>query len=136
MKITASVQNSQDNHTVIVTTNNNQASLDIKPKTTGRGSSINGGELLFLSLATCYCNDIFREAESMNITVHTLEVNVCGEFGGRGEPAKNVSFDVKIAADAPEERINELLQLTDGVAEIQNTMRIATPVVLGQTEIL
>jgi uncharacterized OsmC-like protein len=136
MKITASVQNSKDNHTVVVATNNNQTSLDIKPKTTGRGSSINGGELLFLSLATCYCNDIFREAEGMNIAVHTLEVNVTGEFGGRGEPARNVTFDVKISADASEEKIHELLQLTNDVAEIQNTMRISTPVLLGQTEIL
>lgn len=136
MKIAASVQNSKDSHKVVVATNNNKMSLDIKPKATGRGSSINGGELLFLSLATCYCNDIFREAKSMNIAVHTLEVNVNGEFSGRGETAKNVSFDVKISADASEDKINELLHLTDTVAEIQNTMRIATPVILGKTEIL
>ena len=136
MKITASVQNSKDSHTVVVATNNNQISLDVKPKAKGRGSSINGGEFLFLALATCYCNDIFREAESMDIAVHTLEVNVNGEFGDRGEPAKNVSFDVKISAAATEEKINELLHLTDTVAEIQNTMRIAVPVELGQIEIL
>jgi len=136
MKIAASVQNSKDSHITVVATNDIQTFLDIKPKGTGRGSSINGGELLFLSLATCYCNDIFREAESMGITVHTLEVNVNGDFGGRGEPAKNVSFDVKISADASEDRVNELLQLTDSVAEIQNTMRVNVPVTLGQIEIL
>jgi hypothetical protein len=72
----------------------------------------------------------------MGITVHTLEVNVNGEFGGRGEPAKNVSFDVKISADASVDRVNELLQFTDSVAEIQNTMRVNVPVTLRQIEIL
>ena len=136
MKIRASVKNTKDGHKVIVSTNENQTMLEVKPKTNGRGSGINGGELLFLSLATCYCNDIFREAESMNIVVHDLEIDVDGEFGGRGDPAKNVSFDVKISADATEDKIKELLHLTDTVAEIQNTMRIAVPVILRDTEIL
>ena len=136
MKITASVKNSKNSHSVIVATNENKTAFDIKPKKTGRGSSINGGELLFLALATCYCNDIFREAESMSIVVHTLEVTVNGEFGGRGEPASNVTFDVKISADSSEDKINELLNLTDTVAEIQNTMRVAVPVKIRHTEIL
>ncbi len=72
----------------------------------------------------------------MDIIVHTLEVNVNGEFGGRGEPAKNVSFDVKISADSTEDKIHELLHLTDTVAEIQNSMRTAVPISLGQIEIL
>ena len=136
MKISATVSNSNDGHNVVVSTNDNQITLEIKPKTNGRGSSVNGGELLFLSLATCYCNDVFREAEGLGIAVHDLEVDVNGEFGGRGDPAKNVSFDVKIRADASEDKINELLHLTDTVAEIQNTMRIAVPVKLRHTEIL
>ncbi len=136
MKISALVKNTQETHSVVVSTNDNQTALEIKPKTDGRGSGVNGGELLFLSLATCYCNDVFREAASMEITVHDLEVNVEGEFGGRGDPASNVSFDVKISADASEDTIKELLQLTDSVAEIQNTMRIAVPVTLRHFEIL
>ena len=136
MKISALVRNSKNNHSVVVTTNENQTSLEIKPKSNGRGSSINGGELLFLSLATCYCNDIFREAGQMDIPVDNLEVNVEGEFGGRGDPAENINLDVKISADAPEDKINELLELTDTVAEIQNTVRKAIPVTLRRTEIL
>lgn len=136
MKISASVQNNKDNHRVFVATNDSKTPLEIKPKASGRGSSVSGGELLFLSLATCYCNDVFREAEELEITVDSLEVNVEGEFGGRGDTAKNVNFDVKISADATEEKINELLRLTDAVAEIQNTMRIAIPVTLRRTKIL
>ena len=136
MKIRASVISFESSHSVVVATNDDLKTLEIEPKANGRGSSINGGELLFLSLATCYCNDIYREAESMGITVHTVEVNVDGEFEGRGSPANNVSFDVKISADASEEEIEKLLHLTDSVAEIQNTMRISVPVTLRNTEIL
>jgi uncharacterized OsmC-like protein len=135
MKICASVKNSRDKHGVVVSTNDNQTTIDIKPKTDGRGSGVNGGELLFLSLATCYCNDIFREAAGMDIDVYDLEVKVEGDFGDRGSPASNVSFDVKISANAPEEKIRELLAITDTVAEIQNTMRIAIPVTLRNIEI-
>ena len=135
MKIKASVENTENTHRVTVSTNDSQTTLEVKPKTNGRGSGVNGGELLFLSLATCYCNDIFREAESMSIVVRELEVVVNGEFGGRGDPAKNVTFDVAISADASDEKIKELLHLTDTVAEIQNTMRIGVPVKLGHTKI-
>jgi uncharacterized OsmC-like protein len=136
MKIAASVKSDKDTHSAVVSTNDSQTALEIKPKETGNGSSINGGELLFLSLATCYCNDVYREAENLGIVVNALEVNVDGEFGGRGDPATNVNLDVRISADASEDEIRGLLHLTDTVAEIQNTMRISTPVILRKTEIL
>ena len=136
MKISASVQNTRGDHFASVKTGDSTNRLIIAPKENGRGSSVNGGELLFLSLASCYCNDIFREAGEMGIEVNSIEVNVEGEFGGKGEPATEINYDVKISADATEDRINELLQYTDTVAEIQNTLRIAVPVRMRQTEIV
>jgi uncharacterized OsmC-like protein len=35
---------------------------------------------LFLALASCYCNDIYREAAKRNIKVERVEVN-CGAPG-------------------------------------------------------
>jgi len=43
-----------------VQTDNDFKPITIEPKATGYGSSINGGELLLLALATCFCNDIYR----------------------------------------------------------------------------
>ena len=136
MNISATVKNTRENHQAVVGTNGNETRINIQRKTRGRGSGVNGGELLLLSLATCYCNDIFREAESLGIAVDELEVSVDGKFEGRGEPAKNLCFDVRISADAPDDKISALLQLTDSVAEIQNTLRIAVPVSLRHTEIV
>ncbi len=134
MKIIAKVENSKDNHQVTLQTNDSVHSLVISPKSTGYGSSANGGELLFLALATCYCNDIYREAAKRNIKVERVEVEVNGDFGAEGEPAKNVAYHAKVFADANENEIRDLMKFTDMVTEIQNTLRIETPVVLTEIE--
>lgn len=134
MKISAKVQNSAGQHLVTLRTNDNVHSLAIPPKPTGFGSSANGGELLFLALATCYCNDIYREAAKRGLKVEHVEVDVEGEFGADGEPARNVSYRAKVTAQASEAEIWELMSQTDRVAEIQNTLRLETPVILSGIE--
>ena len=134
MRISAKVENSKDNHQITLQTNENVHSIVIPPKPTGYGSSANGGELLFLALASCYCNDIYREAAKRNIKVERVEVEVNGDFGKEGDSAKNVVYRAKVFADAGENEIRELMKFTDTVAEIQNTLRIKTPVVLTEIE--
>jgi len=136
MKISARVENSKDNHQVTLQTNDNVHSIVIPPKPTGYGSSANGGELLFLALASCYCNDIYREAAKRNIKVERVEVNVEGDFGAEGEASKNVTYQAKVVAQASEDEIREMMKFTDTVAEIQNTLRMETPVVLSQIEVV
>jgi organic hydroperoxide reductase OsmC/OhrA len=134
MKISALVQNSEGNHQVTLRTNDNSHSITIPPRASGFGSSANGGELLFLALATCYCNDIYREAGKMGIKVGSVEVEVEGDFGAEGTPAKNVVYRAKVAAHASQEDIQALMKFTDQVAEIQNSLRVETPVVLSRIE--
>src|SRR5574338_1304185 len=134
MKITAKVENSKDNHQVTLQTNDNVHTIAIPPKATGYGSSANGGELLFLALASCYCNDIYREAAKRNILVERVEVQVEGDFGGEGEPARNVTYRAKVFAQAEESEIREMMKFTDTVAEIQNTLRNGTNVILGEIQ--
>jgi organic hydroperoxide reductase OsmC/OhrA len=134
MKISATVQNSQWQHQVTLRTNETVHSLTIPSRSTGFGSSANGGELLFLALATCYCNDIYREAGKRGIKVTQVEVEVEGEFGAEGEPARNVSYRAKVTAQASEAEIQALMRHTDQVAEIQNTLRGGAPVTLSAVE--
>lgn len=136
MKISARVENSRDRHDVTLRTNDAAHSLSIPPRLTGFGSSANGGELLFLALATCFCNDIYREAAKRDIQVEMVEVEVQGEFGAEGEPARNVTYHARVTARAGAEAIRELMRQTDRVAEIQNTLRSATPVTLGGLEVV
>jgi uncharacterized OsmC-like protein len=134
MKIIAKVENSKDNHQVTLQTNDNVHSIEISPKPSGYGSSANGGELLFLALATCYCNDLYREAAKRNIPVERVEINVAGDFGAEGEPAQNVIYRAKVYANASDEEIRALMKFTDTIAEIQNTLRNGTPVRLTEIE--
>jgi uncharacterized OsmC-like protein len=130
MKISAQVWNHENSHQVQVMTDGKAQSIVIPPKPSGFGSSLNGGELLFLALASCYCNDVYREARRMNIRVEAVEVEVQGDFGEPGEPARNVTYRAKVTAQASQAEIHQLMLQTDQMAEIQNTLRGGTPVEL------
>lgn len=136
MKISASLQNSAGQHHVTLCTNENVHSITIPPRQTGFGSSANGGELLFLALATCYCNDIYREAARMGLVVSQVEIEVSGEFDAEGAPARNISYRAKVAARGSAEEIRALMVYTDQVAEIQNTLRLGTTVSLSEIEVV
>jgi len=132
MRIAARVSNTNLDHRVEVETEGRKQSIAIAPKSAGRGSSVNGGELLFAALATCFCNDLYREAAKRGIEVHGLEVDVTGTFGSPGEPARDITYRVQLQADAPPAEIDELIRATDLVTEIQNTLRAGCAVRLEQ----
>ena len=130
MNISATVKNSYQENDITVTTEGNKKKLSIPAKMEGWGSSINGGELLFLSLATCFCNDVYREAARRKIVIHTVEVTVSGEFGKEGEPASNIEYEVKIQSPDAEKKIMELIHHVDRIAEVHNTLRKGVKVAL------
>ena len=134
MKISAQVVNQRGKHTATVQTNDRHQAVAIAAKADGYGSSVNGGELLFLALATCYCNDLYREGRKQGMEIAKVEVEVTGEFGTEGEGAQNILYRASVDAKAPREAILELMRHTDTVAEIQNTLRASSPVFLGACE--
>jgi len=130
--IRAGVRNGEQRHEVSLETNGNVHDLKVAPKADGRGSSVNGGELLFLALATCYCNDLYREAARRGIAVNSVRVDVSGTFGDApGSVADAISYDAAVEAEAPEAELLALMRHTDDVAEVQNTLRRGTRVTLG-----
>lgn len=129
MKFSARLQDDAGQHRVILRVGEKEQSLPIAPKPSG-GSSITGGELLFVALATCFCNDTYREAAKWNMKVKSVEVEVDGDFEAEGKPASNIVYRAKISADASKEEIHELMLHVDSIAEIQNTLWSGTPVKL------
>lgn len=124
MKISAQISSSFQSNRVAVRTEGKTKNLEIAPKTDGYGSSLNGGELLFLSLAICFCNDLYREANRRKWEISKVDVSVFGEFGKEGEPAKNISYEVSVEAPnlTPDE-ISSLIKKADEVAEVHKTLR-------------
>lgn len=129
MKFSASLQNSSISHKIFLKVGEKEQSINIPPKPSG-GSSVSGGELLLLALATCFCNDLYREAGKRNIEIESLEVHADCDFDSEGKPATNIRYHAKVKTDAGEDAVRELLKHTDTVAEIQNTLRTQTSVIL------
>ncbi|QNF35777.1 OsmC family protein [Adhaeribacter swui] len=131
MLISATVTNRYQSHEVVVTTNANSRTVTIPGKPTGYGSAVNGGELLFLALATCFCNDVYREATKRQMHIQAVEVTVSGEFGQEGEPATSITYQAHIQAPehTPQE-IADLVSYVDQIAEIHNTLRQGIAVTL------
>jgi len=123
MKISAQITNEPGGHRVTVQTGETRSPVSIPPKASGFGSSINGGELLMAALATCYCNDLYREAAKHGLRVEGVEVDAEGDFAGEGLPASAIRYRVRVRAGASPQEIEALIRHTDRVAEIQATVR-------------
>ena len=130
MRISASVHNSATAHAATVQSGDARQTVAIPAKTSGRGSAVNGGELLMLALATCYCNDLFREATRLGIAIDTVEVEASADFAGVGLAARDIRYRASVESPAGADAVGRLLRETDAVAEIHNTVRTGVPVVL------
>ncbi|WP_400193760.1 OsmC family protein [Hymenobacter sp. B81] len=130
MQLSARVSSRYQQHEVEVQTNGVAKTLTLVPKPEGYGSVVNGGELLLLALATCFCNDLYREAARRGLLLDGVEVEVTGEFGAAGEPGRNFRYRARVQSGAPAAAIDELIQHTDRVAEVHNTLRRGLEVVL------
>lgn len=128
--ISATVQSEFGQHRATLSTGGSSHHLDVAPRDSGYGSRANGGELLCLALATCYCNDIYREAAKRSIEILRVEVCADAEFGAEGAPAARFAYRATVRARAPAAVIRDLMLHTDRVAEVHNTLRLGIPVVL------
>jgi organic hydroperoxide reductase OsmC/OhrA len=130
MRISASVRNAGARHDVRVSSGDGEQSLAVSAKSSGGGSAVNGGEFLMLALATCYCNDLYREAARLGVPIAGVDVVASADFDGIGLAATNITYSAKVTTDAPDDLVAELLRQTDAVAEIHNTVRSGVAVTL------
>jgi organic hydroperoxide reductase OsmC/OhrA len=130
MHISAVVKNAHAAHEVIVRTDAAARALPIPAKGAGQGSAVNGGEFLMLALATCYCNDLYREAARLGIPIDGVEVEASARFDGVGLAATDIRYRARIDSPADASVIDELLRRTDAVAEVHNPIRSGAAVTL------
>jgi len=131
MIITATLNNNSLENTITVSTDDNEKILNIPSKSGGKGSSVNGGELLFLALATCFCNDVYREAAHRKMDIDAVACSVLGNFGKPGETGSDISYRVTVTASKhSQQEIHDLIRYVDLIAEIHNTLRKGTSVSL------
>jgi len=102
----------------------------------GGGLGFNGGQLLYLAVAGCISNDLFREARAEGIELSSVRVKVGGDFVGEPAVSDEILYEVEIEGDAPQQRLRVLVDHVDEIAEIPNSLRRGTRVRLagaGQT---
>ncbi len=123
MRITAHLSNSAASHEVALRTGTHTQSLVVAAKARGGGSAVNGGEFLMLALATCYCNDLYREAAARGLVLDAVEVEASAEFAAPGLAASDIRYRARVESAASADAIEALLRETDAVAEVHNTVR-------------
>lgn len=137
MKMSASIRNRIGAHVAEVATGDHAPRpIAIPPRDGAPGSSASGGELLLLALATCYGNDVYREAAARGIPIDAVEVTAEADFPAAGAPAAAVRYSARVTSPAPAELVRALLAHTDRIAEIQATVRNAIPVELASIEVV
>lgn len=97
----------------------------------GDGIGFNGGQLLYLAIAGCVSNDLYREAPAFGIELERVRVVVRGDFSGGPPVSAPVEYEVEIAGDADDARLRELVEHVDRIAEIPNSLRGGTDVTVA-----
>ena len=102
----------------------------------GGGRGFSGGQLMYLAIAGCISNDLFREALGRGIKLDQVVVRVDGDFVGDPAVSTEVSYEVELNGDADDEALRDLIDHVDRIAEIPNSLRSGTTVRLRRAAIL
>lgn len=84
----------------------------------GGGLGFNGGQLLYLAVAGCISNDLFREARTDGIELSSVRVRVRGDFVGEPAVSDEIQYEVEVAGNVPEDQLRALIDRVDEIAEI------------------
>ena len=102
----------------------------------GGGLGFNGGQLLYLAVAGCVSNDLFREAQARGLELETVRVFVEGDFAGDPAVSIPIAYRVEIRGNCDDDVLTELVREVDRIAEIPNSLRGGTPVRLDRVDIV
>jgi putative redox protein len=99
----------------------------------GGGKGFNGGQLLYLAVAGCISNDLFREAHRFGVELESVCVTVEGDFSGDPAVSGTVNYELELSGSG---NLDALAREVDRIAEIPNSLRQGTPVTLGEIRIV
>ncbi len=133
VRMKVEIRSLQNHSLAIGSAGSRTVTIDRSLEAGGLGLGFNGGELLFLAIGGCFSNDLYREAPKFGIEIKSVRIEVAGDWGGEPVRAQNVTLSAHVEADAPADKIRELIEHTNRVAEIPNSLRLGTNVSLAIT---
>jgi uncharacterized OsmC-like protein len=104
-----------------------------RPVDAGGGKGFNGGQLLYLAIAGCISNDLFREAPRFGVELESVRVTVDGDFAGSPAVSAPIAYDVEVRGRGD---LRALVEEVDRIAEIPNSLRRGTAVALRSIAIV
>jgi uncharacterized OsmC-like protein len=87
-----------------------------------------GAHLLHLAAAGCVLNDVYREAEKLDIPVKGVRVEALGGYDPDSWQSTGIEYTIHVATSAAPEELERLLEIVDTVAEIPRAIRAGAPV--------
>ena len=94
-------------------------------------SAFSGAHLLHLATAGCVLNDVYREAERLDITVRGVRVTASGGFDLETWQSTGIEYGVEVDGPGSPDEVRELLRAVDAVAEIPRAIRAGASVWRG-----
>lgn len=82
-----------------------------------------GAHLLHLAVAACVLNDAYREATTLGVRLDGVRVTARGGFDHRTWRSTGIEYAVELASAVPPERLLDLLDVLDEVAEVPRAVR-------------
>ena len=104
--------------------------VDRSPNLGGNDLGFTGGELLFTSIGTCILTTLVGAARQRNVELTKVEFKVSGESGGTPSRFTSIHVDAVIEGDAPDEVLQNLLELAERICAVSNTIKEGAPISL------
>jgi uncharacterized OsmC-like protein len=95
-------------------------------------AAFTGAHLLHLAVAGCVLNDVYREAEQVDLVVRGVRVTADGGFDTETWRSTGIRYHVEVDTDASQDAVHELLARVDAVAEIPEALRAGMQVDSGR----
>lgn len=83
---------------------------------------------MYLAVAGCISNDLFRKARTFGIELSSVRVKVSGDFAGEPAVSDQIRYKVEVVGNVREARLLALIDQVDEIVEIPNSLRQGTRV--------
>lgn len=91
-------------------------------------AAFTGAHMFHLAVAGCVLNDLYREAEALDLSLDGVLVRARGDFDTESWASTGISYVVDLDTDAGAEQQQRLLSRVDDVAEIPRAIRLGATV--------
>ena len=93
----------------------------------GMGLGFNGGQMIALAIGGCFCNDLRYVAETMDVAIAAIAVDVDIELDGT--PARIVRATLRVSVEGDGD-LDALLAKADSDSTVGNSVRNGFPVTI------